>query len=167
MTTHSGPPFYGKYRATVTDNNDKQHLGRIRAKVTDIFGKNTSGWALPSSPYAGKDVGLFLIPPIDACVWMEFEHGDPEYPIWSGCFWAPGETPVQQNEPADIKILKTKIGTLTMDDNGESGGVTIETTAGLKIVINKKYIEIDTGKEGKIKLSGPKVSINGTALEIS
>ena len=47
-----------------------------------------SGWALPAVPYAGDGVGFFMIPPIGASVWIEFEHGDPDYPIWTGCFWA-------------------------------------------------------------------------------
>src|SRR5690242_16334218 len=88
-----GPPFYGKYRGVVTDNADPLMLGRVRAKVQDVLGDNESGWALPSSPYAGDGVGLFLIPPKDALVWVEFEHGDPDYPIWSGCFWSEGHIP--------------------------------------------------------------------------
>ena len=33
------------------------------------------------------------IPPVGANVWVEFEGGDPDYPIWSGCFWGTGEVP--------------------------------------------------------------------------
>jgi len=166
MSNHTGPPFYGKYRGIVSDNKDSQMLGRIQAKVPDIFGENVSGWALPSSPYAGNGVGLFLIPPVDAWVWIEFEHGDPEYPIWSGCFWSEGQTPVTPALP-EKKVLKTDIGTLTLDDTQGAAGIRIETTAGMKIVINSQGIEIDDGQNGTIKLSGPTVSINGTALEVT
>jgi len=166
MSNTSGPPFYGKYRGIVTDNRDPWNQGRIKARVQDIFGENDSGWALPSSPYAGDGVGLFLIPPVDAWVWIEFEHGDPEYPIWSGCFWAQGQTPVNPAMP-EKKVLKTDLGTITLDDTRGSGGITIETTAGMKIEINSQNILIDDGQNGTIKLSGPKVSINGTALEVT
>jgi len=159
-------PFYGKYRGIVIDNQDPQGLGRIRARVQDIFGENTSGWALPCSPYAGDGVGLFLIPPVDAWVWIEFEHGDPEYPIWTGCFWAQGQTPKNPALP-EQKILKTETGTITLDDTQGSAGITIETTAGMKIIINSESIEIDNGQNATIKLSGPKVSINDTALEVT
>jgi uncharacterized protein involved in type VI secretion and phage assembly len=81
------PEFYGKYRGIVTDNEDPNRLGRIRVHVQDVLGDLESGWALPALPYAGDGVGLYLIPPVDAFVWVEFEHGDPDYPIWTGCFW--------------------------------------------------------------------------------
>jgi uncharacterized protein involved in type VI secretion and phage assembly len=166
MNSNSGPPFYGKYRGIVTDNQDKFMQGRVRARVPDIFGENDSGWAMPCSPYGGDGVGLFLIPPKDARVWIEFEHGDPEYPIWSGCFWARGKTPVVPALP-DKKVLKTDSAVITLDDTPGAGGITIETAAGMKVVINSKGIEIDNGQNAKIKLSGPKVSINDTALEVT
>jgi uncharacterized protein involved in type VI secretion and phage assembly len=160
-----GPPFYGKYRGVVTDNNDPLFLGRIRAKVEDVFGSNKSGWAMPSLPFAGKGVGLFLIPPVDASVWIEFEHGDPEYPIWSGCFWARGEIPAT---PAVVekKVLKTDIGAITLDDTQGAGGITVETQSGMKIVMNSQGIEISNGQGAVIKLSGNQVTVNNGALEV-
>jgi Type VI secretion system/phage-baseplate injector OB domain len=164
-----GPPFYGKYRGVVTDNADLLMLGRIRAKVQDVLGDNESGWALPSSPYAGDGVGLFLIPPKDALVWIEFEHGDPDYPIWSGCFWSEGHVPMLQAPPLlpNIKVLKTDSCTVTLDDTPGIGGITIESTVGLgaKIVMNVEGIEISSGI-GSIKLSASGVSINDGALEV-
>lgn len=160
-----GPPFYGKYRGIVTDNRDPLTLGRVRARVPDVYGEEESGWAMPSMPYAGKGVGLFLIPPVDASVWFEFEHGDPDYPIWTGCFWAQGEVPATPGA-AEMKVLKTDAGTITIDDTPGAGGITIETTAGMKIVLNAQGIEINDGQGGSIKFSGPQVSINNGALEV-
>ena len=158
-------PFYGKFRGVVTDNRDPLMLGRVKARVQDVLGKNDTGWALPSLPYAGKGVGLFLVPPVDASVWIEFEHGDPDYPIWTGCFWSQGELPASP-AVAEMKVLKTDAGTITLNDLPGAGGITIETSAGMKIVINMQGIEIDDGLKGSIKLTGPKVSINGNALEV-
>jgi uncharacterized protein involved in type VI secretion and phage assembly len=162
----NGRTFNGKFRGVVDDNRDPLFLGRIRAKVQDVFGDRVSGWALPSVPYAGSGVGLFLIPPTGASVWIEFEHGDPDYPIWSGCFWAQGEAPVQPAIP-EKKVLKTDAATITIDDTPGAGGVTIETTAGMKIEIKVSGIEINDGQGGSIKLTGPKVSINDSALEVT
>ena len=157
--------FYGKYRGVVTDNRDPNNIGRIRARVQDVYGDQESGWAMPSVPYAGNRVGLYLIPPQRASVWIEFEHGDPDFPVWSGCFWASSEMPVSPVTP-DKKVFKTDVGTLTFDDTQGAGGVTIETTAGLKIKMDQNGIEISNGAQ-KILLSSSSVSVNSGALEVT
>lgn len=141
-------------------------LGRIKAKVLDVLGNNESGWALPCTPYAGKGVGLFLLPPVNASVWIEFEHGDPDYPVWTGCFWGQGELPVTPALP-EKKMLQTDSGTITLDDTPGAGGITIESANGMKIAISSSGIEINNGQGATISLSGPKVSINDTALEVT
>ncbi len=158
--------YFGKFRGIVSDNRDPLMLGRVRAKVADVLGDEVSGWALPALPYAGKNVGLFLIPPTDALVWIEFEHGDPDYPIWSGCFWATGEMPATPAQP-EKKVLKTDSGTITVDDTPGAGGITIETSGGMKIKIDMTGIEITNGQGATIKMTGPKVSINDGALEVT
>ncbi len=166
------PPLYGKYRGVVTDNKDPDGLGRIQVKVLDVAGGENISWAMPCVPYAGKDVGLYLIPPADASVWIEFEHGDPDYPIWTGCFWAENEVPVASSDNKTMpekKVLKTAAATITLNDSASEGGVTIETNEDpkIKIVINKDGIAIDNGKNATIKLNNNKVSINGNALEVT
>jgi len=158
--------FFGKYRGVVTDNNDPWMIGRIRAKVSDVLGDNETGWAMPCTPYAGNRVGLFLLPPINASVWIEFEHGDPDYPIWTGCFWAKGEVPANPAS-AEMKVLKTDSGKITLNDTAGSAEVTIETTSGMKITLSQSGIEIADGQGGKIKLSAMQVSVNDGALEVT
>jgi uncharacterized protein involved in type VI secretion and phage assembly len=111
-------------------------------------------------------VGLFLIPPSDASVWIEFEQGNPNHPIWSGCFWAEGEPPATPALAAK-KVLKTDSATVTLDDTPGAGGITLETTGGQKIKLSASAIEIDTGMGATIKLSGPTVKINDQALEVT
>jgi uncharacterized protein involved in type VI secretion and phage assembly len=158
------PPFYGKYRGIVTDNDDPNGLGRVRVKAQDVLGDQESGWALPALPYAGNNVGLYLIPPVDAFVWVEFEHGDPDYPIWTGCFW--GQSDTVPGDGPDKKVLQTDTGTITIDDTDGESSITIETTDGLKIVMDSNGIEISNG-DNKILLSAESVSVNDGALEVT
>ncbi len=80
--------YYGKYRGYVSEVNDPESRGRIRARVPRLLGEDTpTGWALPASPYAGPDQGLFAVPELGAGVWIEFEEGDLSRPIWSGMWW--------------------------------------------------------------------------------
>jgi uncharacterized protein involved in type VI secretion and phage assembly len=157
------PPLLGKFKAKVTDNRDLNQRGRIKAKVIAL--DLETGWALPCSPYAGDGVGLFLLPPVDAHVWIEFEGGDLEAPIWSGCFWEAGQAPVLPAFP-EKKVLKTASATITLDDTPGAGGITIETQTGMKITLTTTGIEITNGQGASIKMTGPQVSINSGALEV-
>ena len=88
------PSYFGKYRGEVTNPLDPQGMGRVQVSVPDVYGDGSLAWAMPCAPFAGPGVGLFAVPPMGAKVWVEFERGDPDYPIWSGGFWGLGEAPV-------------------------------------------------------------------------
>jgi hypothetical protein len=79
---------YGKYRGVVENNRDPMRLGRVQALVPDVS-REVLSWALPCLPCSGP----YAIPPLGASIWVEFEGGDIQYPIWSGCFWNAGEAP--------------------------------------------------------------------------
>ena len=157
--------FLSKYRGKVENNIDPMQLGRIQVSVPSVLGEGRMSWAMPCVPYAGSGVGFFAIPPVGANVWIEFEGGDPDYPIWSGCFWGVGEVPAMP-AIAEMKVLKTDMGTITINDLPGAGGITIETTTGMKIEINAIGIEITNGQGASIKLTGPQVSINDGALDV-
>jgi uncharacterized protein involved in type VI secretion and phage assembly len=159
-------PYYGKFRGTVVNNIDPMQMGRIQARVPTVLGSNSLNWAMPCVPYGGPGVGFFMIPPVDANVWIEFEGGDTDYPIWSGCFWDEGDVPADPAIP-QMKVIKTDTATITLNDTPGAGGVLIETTAGMKIEITATGIEINNGQSGSIKLTGPKVSTNDGALEVT
>ena len=165
----SNGAFYGKYRGVVTDVNDPLMIGRIKATVPDVLGDQESGWAMPCAPFGGSGVGFFALPVVDAGVWIEFEHGDPDYPIWAGCWWgSAAEVPPLLLAPPYKKLMVVTEGgqTVTLDDTPGIGGITLETSGGQKIVLSPTGIEIDNGMGAKIAMTGPQVSINSGALDI-
>ncbi|MCR9088144.1 MAG: phage baseplate assembly protein V [Rhodobacteraceae bacterium] len=153
---------FGKYRGQVVNNIDPQGQGRVQVSVPAIYGTNTLNWAMPCVPYAGPGVGLHLIPPVGANVWVEFEGGDIDYPIWAGAFWGQGECPSRL--PTE-KLLVTSVATLTFDDANPAAPVVIETPSG-RIVITQSGITLEASTGASVELSGPKVSINNGALEV-
>ena len=85
--------LYGKYRGRVADNRDPLALGRVLVDVP-VLGDALSWWAMPCAPYVGTGAGTIAVPPVEALVWVEFEGGDPNYPVWTGCYWSADNPPV-------------------------------------------------------------------------
>lgn len=161
--------YFGKYRGVVTDNQDPLMTGRIKARVPDVLGGNESGWALPCAPFGGSQTGFFAIPTVGAGVWIEFEHGDPDYPVWSGCWWGSSKEmpPVLLTPPYKKMMIKTDGGNaITLDDTPGAGGITLETSGGQKIKMSATGIEIDNGTGAKITMQGPQISMNNGALDV-
>jgi uncharacterized protein involved in type VI secretion and phage assembly len=164
-----GRTFYGKYRGIVSDNQDPLMTGRIKARVQDALGSDESGWALPCAPFGGSQTGFFAIPIVGAGVWIEFEHGDPDYPIWSGVWWgSASEMPSALLTPPYKKVMIITEGgnKITLDDTPGVGGITLETSGGEKLVLSATGVTLDNGMGGKIELTGPKVSVNSGALDV-
>lgn len=161
--------FFGKYRGKVENNLDPLMLGRVQVSAPAVLGDGRLSWAMPCAPYAGAGVGFFTVPPVGANVWVEFEGGDPDYPIWSGCFWGVGEVPALPAIP-QMKVLKTDGITLTLSDLPGAGGFTVEVgppvvPIPLKLVFNAAGIEA-TNSAASVKLTPVSVSLNNGALEV-
>lgn len=169
--------YYGKYRGTVFNNIDLEQRGRIQAIVPDVLGITPTTWAMPCVPMAGKQQGTFMVPQIGASVWVEFEQGDPDYPIWVGGFWgsaaavpalglAPSPIPPGQN----IVFQTTLQNAVIVSDSAPTpatGGIVLKSPAGASIVVNDSGIYIQNGKGASITLIGPSVAVNTTALVIT
>ena len=161
--------FFGKYRGQVQNNIDPMQMGRVQVSVPAVLGDGSMSWAMPCVPFAGSGVGFFAIPPTGANVWVEFEGGDPDYPIWSGCFWGVGEVPAMP-AVAEMKVIKTSAITLTLSDLPGAGGFTLEVNppavaTPLKLVFNASGIELSNGA-ASVKLTPASVSLNNGALEV-
>jgi uncharacterized protein involved in type VI secretion and phage assembly len=164
--------YFGKYRGMVINNIDPMQMGRLMVQVPDISGLIPSTWALPCFPVTGKQMGVWAVPLIGSGVWVEFEQGDPDYPIWVGCF--PGSTAdvpalaLAGNPVSPSIVLQTSLqNTLMISDMaGPTGGILLKTMTGAMIAINDIGITISNGKGAVIAMTGPTVNINAGALTI-
>jgi len=165
--------YYGKYRGTVLNNVDPMQMGRIQVVVPDVTSVLPTTWALPCVPMAGPQCGEFTVPPIGAAVWVEFEHGDRDYPIWIGGFWgSAAEVPALAlaTPPALQAIVLQTVGQNTLmisDAPGPTGGILLKSATGALISINDVGITISNGQGATILMTGPTVTINEGALAVT
>jgi uncharacterized protein involved in type VI secretion and phage assembly len=164
--------FYGKYRAVVLNNVDPMQIGRIQVIVPDVSTLLPTTWALPCVPAGGMQMGVFGVPPIGAGVWIEFEQGDPDYPIWVGCYYgSAAEVPVLSHlaPPGVAAItLQTTLqnGIIVSDVPGPTGGIMLKSALGATLIVNDTGIYIQNGKGAAITLIGPTVTVNEGALTV-
>src|SRR5262249_1558535 len=157
--------YFGKYRGTVASNVDPEIRARLQAFVPDILGTQPTTWAMPAAPYAASGAGFVALPPVGAGVWIEFEQGDPDFPIWSAGWWgSQGELPGPAPQPGVNQITLVTPGkhAVTISDGpGPLGGVSLRTSSGARITVNDTGIVIDNGQGASITLRGNTVHIAG------
>ena len=158
--------FFGKYRGTVVNIADDQKRGRIEVIVPDVLKENRSTWAMPCFPFTGRQMGAWMIPQIGAGVWVEFEQGDPNHPIWSGGWYgSSAEAPaLAQPETPDAPnvVLQTQGQNVIRisDAAGPTGGILLKTRSGAMIAVNEDGITISNGQGATIVMKGTSVDIN-------
>jgi uncharacterized protein involved in type VI secretion and phage assembly len=167
----SDQKYFGKYRGMVINNIDPMQMGRLMVQVPDIS-IIPSTWAMPCFPVTGKQMGVWVLPVIGSGVWVEFEQGNTDYPVWVGCF--PGSAAdvpalaLAGNPVSPSIVLQTTLqNTLMISDMaGPAGGILLKTMTGALISINDIGITISNGKGALISMTGPMVDINAGALTI-
>jgi hypothetical protein len=183
MNTQSPKPganltrYYGKYRGTVIENIDPEQIGRVICMVPDVLGIAPSSWAMPCVPAAGIQSGIFVVPPIGSGVWIEFEQGNPDYPIWTGGFWGlVADVPIFATAPPAIPpgqniVLQTTGQNMIMVSDAPpspvTGGIVLKSVSGAMIVVNETGIYISNGQGATITLVGPAVAVNIDALMVT
>jgi len=164
--------YWGKYRGVVLNNIDPMQMARIQVQVPDVMGAGISTWAMPCVPAAGKQSGTFVLPTIGAGVWVEFEQGDADHPVWVGGFWgSAAEVPALALAGLPVSpsiVLQTgNQNTLMLSDlPGPAGGILLKSSTGALISISEIGITISNGQGATITLTGPAVSINAGALTV-
>jgi hypothetical protein len=169
--------FYGKYKGTVTLNTDPEFRGRIICEVPGALGAVPSSWCEPAAPLAGATgppMGVYMVPPIGAGVWVEFEQGDPGKPIWSGCRFAKGNVPTLAlaSSPGlapNIALQSQQQHMIMISDMPPSpatGGIILRSSSGAMVVVNDSGIYISNGKGATITMVGTSIDFNTGALTI-
>jgi len=169
----NGNQFFGKYRGTVVNNIDPLQLGRLIVQVPDVLGVIPSSWAMPCVPVTGKQMGTWVLPQVGTGIWVEFEQGNMDYPIWSGCWWGSAAEPpaLALASPPGVPnfVIQTAAQNTFMlsDVPGPTGGILLKSATGALISVNDVGITISNGKGATIVMSGPTITINQGALVIT
>ena len=155
--------FYGKYRGAVLSNVDPEGRGRILVEVPDVLGVGVSTWAMPSVPFAGLQMGMYIVPPPKAGVWVEFEKGDPDYPIWTGCWWGSRlEVPATaQTAPPALPLVLVETLSKNTVVISDTPVPPLLPAGGILLSAGTSYIRID--KTG-VTIFGPTVRVNGATV---
>ena len=153
--------YFGKYRGTVIDNDDSTNRGRVKVRVPAVL-KDLEIWAMPCLPYTGDNAGTYFIPATGAGVWVEFEGGDPSYPIWTGGFWADGELPQDQNgneAKPSLKIVRSEQGLMVaLDDDKQV--INISDSNGNNIItVDSSNNKIRIHATAKAVVDGPLIEL--------
>ena len=136
-----GDTFYGKYRARVTKTYDgsvcpksgrgKENRGRIKVECPAVYGMSESPWCEPLWGYCLDKHGDFVMPELGDYVYIEFEEGNSNLPIWSGAWVQKNQTPLVNDVMYDRETggcswhgpptPHVQAGTLMENSGGEDG----------------------------------------------
>lgn len=162
LVERAGTTFYGKYRGTVTNVNDPDDRGRIRATVPGVLGEHECGWAMPASPFTGDGHGFLMLPNVGSAVWIEFEAGQLDNPIWSGGWWGQGQLPSPHN-PAVRVIVSDQGHKIVLDDS--AGEVTVTHGKGPEIKLKSNEITLTVGA-CEISITDTAISLNKGVVKV-
>jgi Type VI secretion system/phage-baseplate injector OB domain len=155
--------FFGKYRGKVKNiGKNRNDLGIITVEVPEIFPEKEIPLVKPVIPFAGKNCGFGALPKKDDVIWIEFEAGNLNKPIWTGFWWAEGEEP--EAVDWDTVALVSRTGhKLILDDKMEK--MSLVHSKGPEINLTAEEITFRIGNT-KMVISDSGVKINDTLFEV-
>jgi hypothetical protein len=157
-----GTSYFGKYRGIVTDVGDPNNQCRIRATVPAVLGEQECAWAMPAAPFAGDGHGMVLLPKVGSGVWIEFEAGRLDNPIWSGAWWGSGQRPDPQGDGVRV-FVSEKGHKLILDDDGDE--VKLLHGSGPSITMSGSEIVLTCGA-CEIKITNDNISLNNGLIKV-
>ncbi len=152
--------YYGVYRGQVMSTADPDSLGRVQVHCPTIHGPlYPPMWAFPRTTMGGKQFGFWHVPDVGEWVYVSFDHGRLDYPLWEGGWWGAGD-PTTDMVPTSV-VLATKEGLkIVLDRQNEV--ITIQQTNGNSIIIDSGEIIISHNSDIVLQAQGS-VTINAHA----
>ena len=181
---HSGR-YYGKYSGTVMDDDDPDKSGKLKVAIPTVWRGTEPLWARPCFraghfpiPEVVSGINAFYL---GAKVWVEFEAGDPHYPLWVGVWYPPDTVPDEAKlEPPTSRVVRTPSGhTVEFADKSGEEKIVLRHKLNAFVSIDKKgsvvignangsvvYLNADQGEVSVISEHGHRVvmSADGMAL---
>ena len=179
----AGLEFYGRYYSLytgiVTDNADPQSQGRVKVRVPAL-GRDEplTQWAYPVTPFAGRSYGFFFPPEVGDNVWVMFEGGNPDLPIYvGGWFGNPSKGPSSSEVPTEasprgkspvIRELRTPSGhRLIFDDTDGSGSITIQTPKGILLKLDDSDGSLKIIAAGTVSVQAQEAKVEAVAANVT
>jgi uncharacterized protein involved in type VI secretion and phage assembly len=164
---HLGGIFRGKVVTLGSKASGHEgRLGQLQISIPEIWGDNTTEvpWADPVVPFAGDGYGALTLPRVGDGVYVMFEGGSPDNPVWMGGFWSE-DAKLPEPASADARVLRSPKGhRLVLDDAKDE--IRMTHASGSQITIGKSQITIEIDGGSKIVIGKASVAINGTALVV-
>lgn len=178
--------YQGKFKGYVRDAVDPENRGRLRCYCPQVMGTvddkdHWTGWAMPCLPWMGGVNTLDFGSPqpksitgVEAGVWLEFEGGNPDFPIWVGTF-IPAPTVDDPNAQQDLAAAAGDVGG-SIVQNPPSGSDTADINPlkpqpaenETRMVVKKgRELTILSDQGGSITVGAYGVSIQGLAITIN
>lgn len=150
------PIYYGKYKAFIVDTNDPDKRGRIKVKCPSVLGEALSNWCEPCVPIAYDYGGDFVIPKVGEAVWVEFEEGNINKPIYTGGWWSTNTAPNKEYDP-DVRIIEWNGCKITMSGKDDNAVLTL-SAGGSSITVSRLGVETTPDITGVLQSINDKLS---------
>lgn len=159
--------YFAKYTGVVKDNRDADKNGILQVSVPTVFPPEELVPARAALPF-----GYFFVPENETRVWVEFEGGDPEFPLWTGVQHTPSTWAAEAaKDPPTVRAVKTVSGHLLIFDDTE-GSESIVITDGKnahKLQFDRDGVKLTDGKNSHVIVldsSGIKITDGKNSHEI-
>jgi hypothetical protein len=153
--------YYGKYRGIVKDTSDPECRGRIKVLCPEVLGEQLTAWALPCFP-----PNQFSVPKLNTLVWMEFEGGRIDNPIWTGVFYTKEQWKAKfgVDYASKLYLISPQASVEIQGDINADKKLTVEGITTTNSSLNTKQIVATGNISTTGNVSASSVSASGTVM---